>query len=53
VILEAFIPWTRIDWLLQLELLIWLGTILLSFVLCYVRLRRIAGSEQDNQKQVD
>ena len=51
--LEAFIPWARIDWLLQLELLIWLGTIFLSMVLCYIRLRHIAASEQDNKKSVN
>tara|TARA_B100001105_G_C22174714_1_gene350055 strand:- start:206 stop:364 length:159 start_codon:yes stop_codon:yes gene_type:complete len=51
--LEAFIPWAHIDWQLQLELLIWLGVIFLSMVLCYIRLRQIAVSEQDNQKPVN
>ena len=51
--LEAFIPWDHIVWQVQLVLRIWLGVLFLSMVLCYIWLRQIAASEQDNQKPVN
>ena len=49
--LEAYIPWSHIDWLLQAELLLWFGTILASFVLTYVRLENIGNPEPDDEEQ--
>jgi len=48
---DWFFPWAHIDWVLQAQLLLWVGTILTSFVLTYVRLKNIGEPEPDDEER--